>query len=93
MNAARKEGDNEYRNQGPPGTTPNLLPAVVMCSDRVVLPVKRTDGTVVAVPETANAQRKVPPAWERWNDYGIGMFLAGKSQLLQAAEAFREVES
>ncbi len=33
MNASRKEGDNEFRNQGPPGSTANNLPAVVMCSE------------------------------------------------------------
>lgn len=92
MNATRKEGDHEYREQGPAGSTPNTLPAVVMCSDRIVFPVKRSDGSLVAVPADANADRKVPPAWERWNDYGIGMFLAGKSQLLQAADAFQQVE-
>ena len=91
MNSSRKEGDLPYREQGPAGS-PNKLPAVVMCSDRIVLQVKRSDGTLVALPADANESRKVPPAWERWNDYGIGMFLAGKSQLLQAAEAFREVE-
>lgn len=92
MNRARKPEDIPFRNQGTPGSTPNELPVVVMCSDRVVLPVKRTDGQVVEVPAEANAARKVPPTWERWNDYGIGMLLAGKSQLLQAAEAFTEVE-
>lgn len=92
MNAARKPDDHPFRNQGAAGSTPNETPVVVMCTDRVVLPVKRADGQVVEVPAAANADRKVPPAWERWNDYGIGMLLAGKSQLLQAADAFAEVE-
>jgi tetratricopeptide (TPR) repeat protein len=34
----------------------------------------------------------VPETWQRWNDYGIGLFLAGGSQLKQASEAFAEVE-
>ena len=42
---------------------------------------------------TANAQ----PAWERWNDYGIGLLLEGssgsdKGELRQAEAAFIEVE-
>lgn len=36
------------------------------------------------------------PLWQRWNDYGIGLFLEGqggaKGELRQAAEAFAEVE-
>ncbi|HMJ89423.1 MAG TPA: tetratricopeptide repeat protein [Candidatus Acidoferrum sp.] len=38
------------------------------------------------------------PAWQRWNDYGIGLLLEGtdkgseKGQLLEAAEAFEQVE-
>ncbi len=39
----------------------------------------------------------MPPAWERWNDYGIGLLLEGasgseKGELRQAADAFAEVE-
>lgn len=32
------------------------------------------------------------PVWQRWNDYGIGLFLKGTGQLRQAEEAFAEVE-
>src|SRR6185369_11084881 len=38
------------------------------------------------------------PPWQRWNDYGIGLFLEGgergveKGELIQAAQAFSEVE-
>ena len=32
-------------------------------------------------------------AWERWNDYGIGLLLGGNMELRQAAEAFGQVES
>jgi tetratricopeptide (TPR) repeat protein len=44
------------------------------------------------------AQTNSIPPWQRWNDYGIGLFLEGtdkgseKGQLLQAAEAFERVE-
>ena len=92
MNAARQPGDLPFKAQGEAGTAPNLLPVVIMCSDRVVLPLVRSDGERVEPSNDANAARKVPVAWERWNDYGIGMLLAGKSQLKQAAEAFAEVE-
>jgi tetratricopeptide (TPR) repeat protein len=37
------------------------------------------------------AERKIP-AWERWNDYGIGLLIKGKAELRQAEEAFIEVE-
>ena len=31
------------------------------------------------------------PGWQRWNDYGIGMLLVGKTQLRQAEAAFGQV--
>ncbi|GIT28809.1 MAG: hypothetical protein Ct9H300mP1_08550 [Planctomycetaceae bacterium] len=31
-------------------------------------------------------------SWTRWNDYGMGLFLKGKSELRQAGAAFAEVE-
>ena len=37
-----------------------------------------------------------PELWERWNDYGIGLLLAGEarqSTLRQAEHAFRQVEA
>ncbi len=50
--------------------------------------------------ETPNSKPETNsiPLWQRWNDYGIGLFLEGtdkgseKGQLLQAAEAFEQVE-
>ena len=30
--------------------------------------------------------------WQRWNDYGIGLLLSGRTQLRQAEEAFEQVE-
>ncbi len=39
-----------------------------------------------------NKDRDIPP-WQRWNDYGIGMFLKEKKAALrQATEAFAKVE-
>jgi tetratricopeptide (TPR) repeat protein len=63
------------------------LPVVDLCSDRVVLPVEGSDAKVPA--QTSPIQ----PAWQRWNDYGIGCLLEGgpeekKGELRQAEEAF-----
>ncbi len=47
----------------------------------------------------ATAQVSSIPEWQRWNDYGIGLFLEGgergveKGELIQAAQAFAEVET
>ena len=60
------------------------------CADRVTLPVK-------GVAETVPAQTSpIEPAWQRWNDYGIGCLLEGgpegkKGELRQAEEAFQEL--
>jgi tetratricopeptide (TPR) repeat protein len=63
------------------------LPVTDLCSDRVVLPV---EGVARSVPEQTSP---IQPAWQRWNDYGIGLLLqrdvAGhKGELRQAEEAF-----
>ncbi|MCI0376351.1 MAG: tetratricopeptide repeat protein, partial [Gemmataceae bacterium] len=47
------------------------LPIVDMCSDNVILPVA---GFAEKVPAQASP---IQPAWQRWNDYGIGCFLEG----------------
>ena len=68
----------------------NDLPITTIASDRVVFPVAGVD----ARPE--NPPRDIE-AWERWNDYGIGLLRKGaggsqKGELRQADEAFTEVE-
>ena len=62
------------------------LPVTTIASGTRVLP---GDGTRDAAP--------AQPAWERWNDYGIGLLLEGnigsdKGELRQAEAAFAEVE-
>src|SRR5262249_57147466 len=47
---------------------PNL-PLIDLCEDRVTLPVE--GGAAVA-----EQKSPIEPAWQRWNDYGIGYFLA-----------------
>jgi tetratricopeptide (TPR) repeat protein len=61
----------------------NDLPVITLATDRVTI-----GG---AAPATAR-----PEAWERWNDYGIGLLLAGEakqSALRQAEAAFQQVEA
>jgi tetratricopeptide (TPR) repeat protein len=63
----------------------NDLPIVTLAADSVTLPIR--DGAEVA------SQTRDIPAWERWNDYGIGLLRQGrKGRLRQAAEAFQVVE-
>jgi tetratricopeptide (TPR) repeat protein/uncharacterized membrane protein len=64
------------------------LPIVDLCADHVTLPV---EGVADTVPEQKSP---IEPAWQRWNDYGIGCFLEGfpeekKGELVQAEATFR----
>ena len=75
--------------RGAPFVLTNDLPVTVMATDSVLLP-------VAGGPVATNAPSAIPP-WQRWNDYGIGLFLKGdkgseKGELVQAAQAFAEVE-
>ena len=80
-----------YRN-GAPFLVTNELPITAICSDRMVFPVEGS------LESTASDQTSDVPAWQRWNDYGIGLLLEStdkgseKGQLIQAAQAFAEVE-
>ena len=70
-------------------TFTNDLPVVTIASDRLTLPID--NGATLP-----NEPSKIIP-WQRWNDYGIGLFLEGdkgseKGELIQAAHAFGEVE-
>jgi tetratricopeptide (TPR) repeat protein len=75
-----------YKDKGP---VP-VLPITDMCEDQVILPVA---GVAARVPAQSSP---IQPAWQRWNDYGIGCFLEGgagikKGELLQAENAFRRL--
>ncbi len=63
----------------------NTLPVLTLASDTVVFPIEGLAN------EPKNEDSKIP-AWQRWNDYGIGLFLEGKSELKQAEQAFQMVE-
>ncbi len=67
------------------------LPIIDICEDEVTLP-------VAGVAEQVPAQTSpIKPAWQRWNDYGIGCFLEGgpdgknNGELGQAEEAFKKL--
>jgi len=66
-------------------TYQNELPIVTIAADSVTFPVVGTEGH-------ANNATPDIPEWQRWNDYGIGMFLTGKAELRQAGHAFEQVE-
>ncbi|MDZ7754246.1 MAG: aspartate phosphatase [Gammaproteobacteria bacterium] len=68
------------------GITGNPLPITTLATDRVTLPMA---GVAPGVPE----QSREVAAWERWNDYGIGLLSKGRRELRQAEAAFREVEA
>ena len=66
------------------------LPVVVMAEDSLTL-------AVAGGPEASNPPSPIEAAWQRWNDYGIGLLLEGgfkgaqKGELKQAEAAFRIV--
>jgi tetratricopeptide (TPR) repeat protein len=71
-------------------TFTNDLPVTTLATDRLTFPI---EGAVSAV---TNAPSKILP-WQRWNDYGIGLFNKGekgseRGELIQAAHAFDQVE-
>ena len=62
------------------------LPVVTLASDQVTFPVEGSTSTVENVPSKIDL-------WQRWNDYGIGLFRkGGRGELRQAEAAFSEVE-
>jgi tetratricopeptide (TPR) repeat protein len=68
----------------------NDLPITLVASDKIVFPIEG----IAASP--TNQVSKIEP-WQRWNDYGIALFLEGnagseKGELIQAEEAFQNVE-
>jgi tetratricopeptide (TPR) repeat protein len=74
------------RGHVPGQTYRNELPITTLAVDRVTFPVEGVEASA------QNPDRDIP-AWQRWNDYGIGLLLKGKAELRQAAEAFAHVES
>jgi tetratricopeptide (TPR) repeat protein len=80
------------RGHKPDAPYHNELPILVLAEDQFTFPVAGTQN-----PEVNNPPRDIPE-WQRWNDYGIGLFLKGdkgseKGELIQAAGAFNRVEA
>ena len=90
MNNDFKPGDREFVNGGPDGNRKNELPITTMAEDVVVIPVRNSDGELFDQSSITSAEP--PILWQRWNDYGIGLFLSGNAQLRQAATAFEQTE-
>ena len=70
----------------------NTLPVTMIGDDSLVLSVAGSE------PEDIRQPSRSIPEWQRWNDYGIGLFLKGgggseKGELRQAEEAFKQVEA
>jgi tetratricopeptide (TPR) repeat protein len=93
------KGDG-YTN-GAPFQVTNDLPITTLASDRVTFLVQGKQASTEAgaqSPLEAGSSTLSVPEWQRWNDYGIGLFLAStghgseKGALIQAAEAFAQVE-
>ncbi len=80
-----RTGDAPIRGHKPGEPYVNDLPITTLCSDKVTFPVEGSTATV------ENAKIEIP-VWQRWNDYGIGLFLKGKAELRQAADAFMVLE-
>ena len=80
-----KPGDKPIKNHTLGEKYLNDLPITTLAADSVTFPVDGIDS------ERAEQTRDISP-WQRWNDYGIGLFLEGKAELRQSIEAFEEVE-
>lgn len=74
----------------------NTLPIMTIAMDTITFPVAAATGDTTASDASAGSPVDNPtpeiPLWQRWNDYGIGLFLEGKAELRQAEQAFLQVE-
>jgi tetratricopeptide (TPR) repeat protein len=85
---ASKPGDYPIPGYTPGKPYGNPFPIVTMAVDKITLPVEGAD---IAIDKQ---ESPIKETWQRWNDYGIGLFLEGKKgELLQSTDAFREVEA
>jgi tetratricopeptide (TPR) repeat protein len=87
---------NTNYTKSAPFTVTNNLPIVTIAADTVTFPIENANVERAQLTAIA-AQTSNIPAWQRWNDYGIGLFNEGsigaeKGQLIQATEAFEQVE-
>jgi len=87
---AAKDGDKPFPGFNPkrPKSEPvvNKFPITTMAADKITLPVAGFDAKVT------NPPSPIKDEWQRWNDYGIGLFLEGKKgELRQSEEVFKKV--
>jgi len=81
----RKFDTRFYRHVMGDRFTGNDLPIATLAVDSIELPLAGADA--------AESQSRGIAAWERWNDYGIGLLREGKrGESRQAEDAFAEVE-
>jgi tetratricopeptide (TPR) repeat protein len=67
--------------------TRNELPITVIATDEIRFPVSSAE-------DGSNGESVAIDAWERWNDYGIGLLRKKqRGELRQAEDAFRQVET
>ncbi len=83
-------------SKGAPLQIANDLPITVIASDSITFPVEGASATAAQITAIAGQTSNIP-VWQRWNDYGIGLLLEGdkgseKGELIQAAQAFEQVE-
>jgi tetratricopeptide (TPR) repeat protein len=80
------------------------LPIVDLCEDRVTLPIESSalpsplggEGSGARGGKAPHQESPIKPAWQRWNDYGIGCLLEGgagskRGEPRQAAQAFQKM--
>jgi tetratricopeptide (TPR) repeat protein len=80
------------------------LPIVDLCEDRVTLPIESSvlpsplggEGPGVRGTTVPRQESPIKPAWQRWNDYGIGCLLEGgagskRGEVRQSAQAFQKM--
>ncbi|MFM9960915.1 MAG: tetratricopeptide repeat protein [Planctomycetaceae bacterium] len=84
-----KPGDKPIKSHTLDEKYLNDTPITTMAADSVTFPVEGLSTETAA--KVTEQKRDIPP-WQRWNDYGIGLFLEGKAELRQSIAAFEEVE-
>jgi tetratricopeptide (TPR) repeat protein len=80
-----KPGDAPIRGYKAGEPYSNDLPITTLAVDKITFPIEGIDAVV------ENPKVEIP-VWQRWNDYGIGLFLKGRAELKQADEAFTRLE-
>ena len=86
-----KPGDRPIKSHKPGEKYLNDTPITTMAVDSVTFDV--ADASRIGTDAGRVGHDSPIPPWQRWNDYGIGLFLEGKAELRQSIEAFEQVEN